>query len=351
MAIDLKIIPHILHFNQPSGTSRGVYTEREIWYVEISDGNRYGMGECAPLSGLSCDYEAVKEWINSPELIRSLRDSVEKDLTEMREEVTLTPIPIELPSLRFAVEIAFLHFRRGRLHLWDTSFSRGETGIPVNGLIWMGTYEEMYRRVREKIEAGFRCLKLKIGAIDFQQELELLRYIRTQFTPSDIEIRVDANGAFSPAQALERLKRLSEFGLHSIEQPIQPGQPAEMAHLCMQSPLPVAFDEELIGIHTTENKKGLLAALHPQFIVLKPSLHGGVAGTREWIDLAQQQGIGWWVTSALESNIGLNALAQFCGLYTPSFPQGLGTGQLFSDNVPSPLYLKKDVMWYARTYF
>lgn len=351
MEVNLKIIPHTLHFTHPVGTSRGIYSERKVWYVELSDEIRYGIGECAPLPALSCDYKAIQEWIEDPAHIHSLQETLRKDLAAMKEEANLNSIPVELPSLRFAVEIAYLHFRRGRLHLWDTSFSRGETGIPINGLIWMGSYEEMYHRIREKAEAGFRCLKLKIGALDFEQEIALLRYIRTHFSANEITIRVDANGAFPPGKALEYLQRLAEFELHSIEQPLQAGQYQEMALLCAQSPLPIAFDEELIGIHSTEKKRELLKKLRPQFIVLKPSLHGGVAGSREWIALAEDQGIGWWITSALESNVGLNAIAQFCGLYHPSSPQGLGTGQLFTDNVPSPLYLKGDVMWYARTYF
>lgn len=350
MSLELQIIPRVLHFKQPAGTSRGVYLDRKVWYIRLSDGSHIGVGECAPLPQLSCDYEAIQEWINSPENRKELTDTLTKLVALPEDSLPENCIPRELPSLRFAVEMALLHLRRNTLRMWDTPFSRGETGIPINGLIWMGTYKEMYDRIRAKIEAGFHCVKLKIGAIGFEEELALLHYIRTHFTPEDIELRVDANGAFTAENAFEKLEQLSELQLHSIEQPIRAGQREEMALLCQTSPLPIAFDEELIGIHSQVEKRNLLEQLHPQYIVLKPSLHGGIQGTREWIAEAERLHIGWWMTSALESNVGLNVIAQLCATYQPSFPQGLGTGQLFTDNIPSPLYLQKDSLKYDCTF-
>ncbi len=350
MSLQLEFIPHTLYFRQPAGTSRGIYTQRKVWYLKLSGEKGYGIGECAPLPALSCDEGAAPGWMASPKNLSRLRDSLENDLHSGQEMPDLGCIPEGMPALRFAVETAFLQCRRNSLALWDTPFSRGEKGIPFNGLIWMGTADEMYHRIREKTEAGFRCLKLKIGALDFAEELHLLRGIRTQFSSSEVELRVDANGAFSVAEALEKLKRLSELELHSIEQPIRAGQVEELAELCRLSPLPVALDEELIGHHSSEEKRRVLELIGPAYIVLKPSLHGGISGTREWITLAQEREIGWWITSALESNVGLNAVAQLCGLYSPVLPQGLGTGQLFTENVDSPLYLKGDVMWFSSTH-
>lgn len=247
----------------------------------------------------------------------------------------------------FGLETALRHLERGTYALWDTPFSRGEEGICINGLIWMGDHDAMYSQIREKLEAGFRCVKLKIGAIGFEEELDLLRFIRRHFPAREVELRVDANGAFAPAEALDKLKRLAELDLHSIEQPIRAGQWDEMAGLTSVSPLPVAFDEELIGHCSLEAKRRLLDVLHPQYIVLKPSLHGGFSGCREWIEEAEKRNVGWWITSALESNVGLNAIAQWCATWHTRMPQGLGTGMLFTDNVPMPLEIRKDCLWYV----
>lgn len=244
------------------------------------------------------------------------------------------------------METALLHFRARSLQFWHTPFSKGKEGIPINGLIWMGNFDEMYRRIGEKMQQGFRCIKLKIGAIDFEKELELLAHIRRHFTPTQIELRVDANGAFSPTDALEKLHRLSEFQLHSIEQPIRAGQWDEMARLCAATPFPIALDEELIGINRRDRKIELLETIRPQYIILKPSLHGGISGSEEWMELAAERGIGSWVTSALESNIGLNAIAQWCATLQPALPQGLGTGLLFTDNIDYPLHIEGDCLWF-----
>lgn len=333
----IKIIPHTLHFKQPAGTSRGIYLTRKVWYLvlqEIETG-RYGIGECAPLPALSCDdipdYEDV--------LTCHCQRSVEQGCIDYD---ALRPYP----SMLFGLETAFRHLHSGSLRLWDTPFSRGEQGIPINGLIWMGNFDEMYHRIEEKMKAGFRCIKVKIGAIGFEQELELLAHIRQHFSPQEIELRVDANGAFSTVDAPRKLEELSRFRLHSIEQPIRAGQWEEMRKLCQDTPIPIALDEELIGINNPKRKIQLLDTIRPQYIILKPSLHGGLHGSEEWMNLAKERNIGSWVTSALESNIGLNSIAQWCATLNPQMPQGLGTGQLFTDNIPYPLAIQGDCLWF-----
>ena len=333
-----QIIKKQLHFKQPAGTSRGVYTTRDVWYILLTDtGSRhYGVGECAPLPALSCD-----DIPSYDEVLATACKNLEKNGEIDREAL------LPYPSILFGMETALLHFRARSLQFWHTPFSKGKEGIPINGLIWMGNFDEMYRRIGEKMQQGFRCIKLKIGAIDFEKELELLAHIRQHFTPAQIELRVDANGAFSPVDAMEKLKRLSELDLHSIEQPIRAGQWEEMARLTSESPLPIALDEELIGCNTLEGKQKLLSAIRPQYIILKPSLHGGVCGGNEWISEAEKRQIGWWITSALESNIGLNAIAQWCATFDNPLPQGLGTGLLFTDNVEMPLEIRKDCLWFC----
>ena len=332
----IHIEPRTLHFKQPAGTSRGVYTTRRVWYLHLtsdSQPGREGIGECAPLPNLSCD-----DLPHYEQLLSSLcQEAAQSGIDYER----LRPYP----SILFGLETAFRHFERGTASLWDTPFSRGEQGIPINGLIWMGSYTHMLAQIEAKMQAGFRCIKLKIGAINFEEELSLLKMIRRHFSAKEIELRVDANGAFSPAEALEKLKRLSELDLHSIEQPIRAGQWDSMARLSQLSPLPIALDEELIGVHSTSRKKELLETIHPQYIILKPSLHGGLRGSQEWIAAASQLGIGWWITSALESNIGLNAIAQWCATLHNPLPQGLGTGALFTDNIPMPLEVRGDELW------
>ena len=335
----VEIIPKVFHFKKPAGTSRGVYTERKSWYVRMTDGRqpeREGWGECAPLPLLSCD--DIPEY---EDVLRLLCNDV------CQTGVLNVEKWKRYPSMVFALETALRHLERGSYALWDTPFSRGEEGICINGLIWMGDYASMYEQIRNKIDAGYRCVKLKIGAICFDEELDLLRYIRKQFSASEIELRVDANGAFAPNEAMEKLKRLSELDLHSIEQPIRAGQWEVMSQLTAVSPLDIALDEELIGCHDPKDKEILLGTIRPRYIVLKPSLHGGLSGCEEWIRVAEERNIGWWVTSALESNVGLNAIAQWCATWQPALPQGLGTGQLFTDNVPMPLEIRKDALWYV----
>ena len=333
-----QIEERLLHFKQPAGTSRGVYTTRKIWLVQLSDGEKSGIGECAPLPELSCDAlndEIYEQKLN--DFCRNLCQTGEIDVEAVRD----------YPSMLFGLETALLNLHNGNL-LFDTPFSRGEEGIPINGLVWMGRYDEMLQRLEEKLDKGFRCVKLKIGAIDFDQELELIRRIRSRFSFHEVELRLDANGAFPFDEALYKLELLSQYAIHSIEQPIRQGQWAYMAELCRESPLPIALDEELIGVNDPEMKSHMLNIIKPRYIILKPSLHGGMAGCREWIQTAKEQGIGSWITSALESNIGLNAIAQFASdVYGPqiSMPQGLGTGQLFTDNIPMPLEIRGDQLY------
>ena len=337
----IEIEERTLHFKQPAGTSRGVYTERRIWLVTVTDGSAVGIGECAPLPKLSCD-----DIPNYAEVLRHFCDEVERTGEIPYEALR------DYPSMLFGLETALYEVRRkkeeGRDVLFDTSFSRGEVGIPINGLVWMGTFDEMRERIEQKLEQGFRCVKLKIGAIDFDAELELIKQIRGRFSRHEVELRVDANGAFRFDEALYKLELLSQYALHSIEQPIKAGQWANMAELCRESPLPIALDEELIGVNDPEQKRQMLNIIKPRYIILKPSLHGGMMGVREWVDIARDMGIGSWITSALESNIGLNAIAQLCSdIYGDAIkmPQGLGTGQLFTDNIPMPLEIRGDQLW------
>ena len=337
-----EIEERLLHFKQPAGTSRGVYTTRRIWLVKLFDGEHQGVGECAPLPDLSCDamsdeqYKALLQ-----QFCEKLCETGEIDYDALRD----------YPSMLFGLETAVLDLKNQNLTLFDTAFSRGEVGIPINGLVWMGNYEEMLKRLEEKLEKGFRCVKLKIGAIDFEKELDLVKRIRDRFSFHEVELRVDANGGFKYEEALYKLELLSQYAIHSIEQPIKQGQWAYMAELCRESPLPIALDEELIGVNDAETKRQMLNIIKPRYIILKPSLHGGMMGCREWINIAREMGIGSWITSALESNIGLNAIAQFASdVYGDNItmPQGLGTGQLFTDNIPMPLEIRGDKLWLCR---
>ena len=337
MKIDIE--ERILHFKQPAGTSRGVYTERRSWFISINDGKRTGIGECAPLPLLSCD-----DIPDYADVLRSFCDQVEQTGDIPYEAMR------DYPSMLFGLETALLNLRNGN-QLFDTAFSRGEVGIPINGLVWMGSYNEMLNRMEQKLDQGFHCVKLKIGAIDFDHELDLIKRIRSRFSHHEVELRVDANGAFPFDEALYKLELLSQYNIHSIEQPIHAGQWSFMSELCRESPLPIALDEELIGINDPDQKRQMLNIIRPRYIILKPSLHGGMMGTHEWINIARDMGIGSWITSALESNVGLNAIAQFCSsVYGDSItmPQGLGTGQLFTDNIPLPLEIRGDKLWILR---
>lgn len=326
-----------LQFNQASGTSRGVLTYRDTWFIQIEQGSSKGIGECGMFKGLSIDdredFKTKLDWT-----CKNIHLGLE----------TLVASLIEFPSIQFGLEMAFLSLKHKNFYeLFPSDFTRGQDSIPINGLIWMGDKSFMKQQIKDKLAAGFSCLKLKIGAIDFDKELELIKSIRKEFDAQTIEIRVDANGAFKPDEALEKLKSLSEYKLHSIEQPIQQGQLQEMAQLCSETPLPIALDEELIGVFSVTNKDVLLQTIKPQYIILKPTLIGGFKGSQEWIDLAETNKIGWWVTSALESNIGLNAIAQWTYTLKNKLPQGLGTGGLFTNNIQVPLAVDSGKLFYG----
>ncbi len=325
-----------LHFKRPSGTSRGVLTTKETWFLKLTANQKVGYGECGMLRGLSIDdrpdYAEKIQW-----LCRNINNSPEELLKELRE----------FPSLQFGLETALQSLKGGDpFVLFPSNFTAGKLPIPINGLIWMGDEAFMKAQIDEKLAQGFSCIKLKIGAIDFEKELALLQFIRSQYTTEEIELRVDANGGFPADQVLKKLERLSELGLHSIEQPIRQGQQDILRDLCAQTPLPIALDEELIGVFDKAEKERLLQKVQPQYIVLKPSLIGGFSGTQQWIDIAEEHHIGWWITSALESNIGLNAIAQWTALKQTKMPQGLGTGGLYTNNLESPLFIQGEMLKY-----
>ena len=327
---------YVLDFKTASGTSRGVLTQKETWFIILEKEGKKGIGECGILRGLSIDdrpdYEVKLKWVCQN--IQLGKQKLYKAL-------------IEFPSIQFGVEMAFLSLEsQNPLELFPSDFTSNKKSIPINGLVWMGEPSYMKEQIEQKIAEGFNCIKLKIGAIDFNKELELLQFIRTHFDAKTIEIRVDANGGFSPEEAFSKLKQLHKFDLHSIEQPIKQHQIAEMKKLCQETPFPIALDEELIGIFSLDDKEQLLIEIKPQYIILKPSLVGGFQGTQEWIALAEKYNIGWWITSALESNIGLNAIAQWTFLQNNSMPQGLGTGGLYTNNFDCPLEVKNGKLMY-----
>ena len=327
---------YVLDFKQPSGTSRGVLRQKESWFLFLREGNRIGIGECGILKGLSIDdsdtYEEKLQWVC---------DHIDRGEEKLWQELT------DYPSVQFGIEMAFRSlYARDTFELFPSPFVSDEAPIPINGLVWMGDKDFMRRQISEKIEEGFDCIKIKIGAINFEEELELLRYIRSEYDAETIEIRVDANGGFDPKEALDKLEKLAQYKLHSIEQPIAPGQTEAMATLCKKSPIAIALDEELIGVKEKSRKEKVLAAIRPQYIILKPSLIGGFRGTQEWIDSATSHNCGWWVTSALESNIGLNAISQFTFTLQSTMPQGLGTGSLYTNNIASPLVVRNGTLIY-----
>ncbi len=330
---------YILNFKQASGTSRGILKTKETYFLFLKINEKEGIGECGLFRGLSIDdrpdYEDKLTWVCT---------HINLGLKELLNEL------IEFPSIQFGLEMAFKSLEsRDCFKLFPSKFTEGEDSIPINGLIWMGSKSFMKKQIQEKIKAGFSCIKMKIGAIDFQKEINLLKSVRNEFTSKDIELRVDANGAFSSSEALEKLKILSDLDIHSIEQPIKQGQIDEMALLCESTPLPIALDEELIGVFSVTKKQELIQTIKPQYIILKPSLIGGFKGSDEWINMAELNQVGWWITSALESNIGLNTIAQYTYKIQNKLPQGLGTGSLFTNNFDSPLQVKNGTLRYDNT--
>lgn len=329
---------YTLYFKRPSGTSRGVLRTKETYFLTLKKGESFGIGECGLFRGLSIDdrsdYEEKLQWTC--------------DNIDLGEELLYHEL-VEFPSIQIGLETAFRSIKaKDPFDLFPSEFTNGKQGIFINGLIWMGERSFMKEQISKKIKQGFNCIKMKIGAIDFKSEVELLKSIRKDFSTSAIELRVDANGAFTPSEALEKLKILSDLDIHSIEQPIKQGQWQEMARLCEDTPLPIALDEELIGIFSEQKKQELLDTINPQYIILKPSLIGGFIGSDSWISFAKEKGIGWWITSALESNIGLNAISQYTFLKNSTLPQGLGTGSLFTNNIPSPLNVSNGNLRYNK---
>lgn len=318
---------HVLQFKRASGTSRGVLNQKETFFLILEKDGKYGVGECGLLRGLSIDDRTDYE-----EKLSSVCQNI-----ELGEEKLLQNL-VEFPSIQFGVETAFKSLRaKNPFDLFPTDFTKGEDAIEINGLVWMGDKSFMKQQISEKLKEGFSCIKMKIGAIDFDTEVELLKSIRKEFPSSEVTLRVDANGAFKYSEALEKLKILSDLDIHSIEQPIKQKQWHEMAALCVKTPLPIALDEELIGVFSENEKNTLLNTIKPQYIILKPSLIGGFKGSNSWISLSEKHKVDWWMTSALESNIGLNAIAQYTYTKNNSLPQGLGTGSLYTNNIESPL--------------
>ncbi|MEB2779749.1 o-succinylbenzoate synthase [Algoriphagus sp. C2-6-M1] len=344
--ITFDYLKRTLVFKFNAGTSRGVLKTKEVFWIKAFHAEQHeitGWGEAAPLVKLSLDDRPDFEQI----LQRTLKE-ISNVNWEKPEEGVLKQlqelVPFELPSIRFGLETAILDLRNGgRKKILGGEFFDGKRAIPINGLIWMGEKGFMLEQINEKLEQDFDCIKMKIGAIDFRQELDLLDYIRARFSKDQITLRVDANGAFSKKEALSKLQQLANYDLHSIEQPIAVGNWKAMKQLCAATPLPIALDEELIGV---KNKAELLDAIQPQHIILKPTLLGGIVETREWITLAEERKIGWWMTSALESNIGLNAIAQLADSLDAKIPQGLGTGKLYQNNLESPLEIEQGELHY-----
>lgn len=332
----LQFAPYVLKFKHPAGTSRGVMTEKLTAFLRIFDENNpevFGIGEAAIFEGLSPEAND-RYFYKVMELVANIRLGKPTDLSRF-------------PSLQFGFEQAIRDFASGGQRLYFPSqFTAGLSSIEINGLIWMDDFDRMMQSINDKLQAGFKCIKLKIGAIDWRQEVNMIEYIRSRYDEKQVEIRVDANGAFTMDNALPRLKRLADLGVHSIEQPIPAGNPMLMRFLCDVSPLPIALDEELIGKFTPEDKARMLDEIQPKYIVIKPALTGGFSGAEEWIALAEERGIDWWITSALESNVGLNALAQWVATLAQTRPQGLGTGGLYTNNFDSPIVLNHDRLTY-----
>lgn len=332
--MEATYLKYLLQFKRPSGTSRGVLLDKETFILTVSEGERKGVGECAIFRGLSFDdrpdYEEKLKW---------LCENINLDAAFLKEELK------EFPSIWFGYEQAVLNLRNGGNLYFPSDFTEGKSPITINGLIWMGDAAYMEEQIQEKLEKGFHCIKLKIG-VDWKSEHIILQQLREKFSKDQLELRVDANGGFSKNEAVVVLEQLADLHIHSIEQPIKAGNWDDMAELCAKTPTPIALDEELIGIIDPEKKKQLLEAIRPQYIILKPALVGGFSGSDEWISLAENLNVGWWITSALESNIGLNAIAQYTFTKKNPMPQGLGTGALFVNNFESGLELRNELLWF-----
>jgi o-succinylbenzoate synthase len=336
MNLSATYYKHTFQFHNPAGTSRGVYTTKQSWFIFLSDGVNTGIGECSLLKGLSIDDRSDFE-----QYLTEICDQINQGTFEFEQPL------FDFPAIKFGLETALLDLKNGGRHILSPSeFTEGKTGIITNGLIWMGDKKSMRLQIAEKLKKGFSCIKLKIGAIDWDSEKEVIAEIRSQFSAKELTIRVDANGAFTFQQAKTVLSELANLQVHSIEQPIKQGNCEEMAELCLTTPTPIALDEELIGIFQFENKRNLLQKIKPQYLIIKPSLLGGFKASEEWTSLAEEMNIGWWATSALESNIGLNAISQWVYMKNIGLPQGLGTGMLYTNNIDSPLTLVGEKLFY-----
>ena len=335
----------VLDFKFEAGTSRGTLNQKQSWFILISDRENpqhIGIGECGPLPGLSPEYGQDIE-----KLLLQYGTGID-DLTLESINEHISKIPSQFPAIKFAIETALFDLRAGgKRVLFPSAFTEHNAPININGLVWMGDQEFMLSQIVKLVEKGFKSIKMKIGAKDFDTERKFIEQFRRKYPSSEYELRLDANGAFEADVALERLYALSQFDIHSIEQPIRQGQLNEMAHICAESPIPIALDEELIGKSSIEEKQYLIEKVKPEYLILKPTLLGGLNSTKEWVEIAERNNIKWWLTSMLESNIGLNAIAQFVATLKPSLPQGLGTGQLYHNNIPSPLYLEGPYMKYG----
>lgn len=328
-----------LHFKRPAGTSRGVMQVKNSWILKLSDGIHTGTGEISVIEGLSPDFKDIKSF---EEKIVKVCSNLEHGTWNIEHGQKIVSVLNDDPSIKFGVETALLDLQNdGKGIIFNNDFIKGKKKIPINGLVWMGNEAFMQEQIEQKLNEGFSTIKMKIGAIDLETELELLKSIRAKYSAEQITLRVDANGSFSPHQAIDVLKKLADLKIHSIEQPIKAGQWQAMKELCASTPTPIALDEELIGINDRKEKIELLNTIQPQYIILKPSLHGGISGTQEWIELAEERSIPWWMTSALESNIGLNAICQLTAEYSNELPQGLGTGSLYTNNIESDLVVEK----------
>jgi len=354
MSLEIRIIPHKLDFKFNARTSRGAMQQHQVYYLVITDlaaPETIGIGECAPLPGLSIEY-STDFYLRLQKVVQDLNKHLKQDgISYLKSAVNSAELK-SFPAVKFALETATLDLEHGgKKRIFTNAFSVGESGIPINGLIWMGDKSFMQDQIRQKLQDGYTCLKLKIGGLDFATELEIIKSIRQVAAANDLIIRLDANGAFTPEEALDKLEKLSSFQIHSIEQPIKQGQWAAMQYLCQHSPIPVALDEELINILEKEEKEQILQHIKPPFIILKPTLLGGFQACSEWITLADKAGTEWWITSALESNIGLNAISQFTAEYSVTMEQGLGTGQLYHNNISSPLKIEKGKLFYQENQF
>lgn len=355
--MDIRFEHRIFQFKTPSGTSRGVLTEKQAWFIQILENGKIGLGECSVITGLSPDFESIEQYENALAKLQEQASSInftefeglkEYDLlSEIKEKITIYSDFEKYPSLLFGFESAVLNWSSGKSEMYfDTLFYQGKQKISINGLVWMGSPDFIKNQMAEKIELGFNCIKMKVGAIDFESELKLLSTLRNAHSKDKMILRVDANGAFTKENVRERLTKLAKLDLHSIEQPISPNQHELMAELCNEKILPIALDEELIGIHSKEDKIKLLDNIKPQYIILKPSLHGGILGSKEWIELAKERNINWWMTSALESNVGLACIAQFTSTFPIDKHHGLGTGSLYMNNTESRLRVENGEVFF-----